>query len=561
MNFVKVNPPLGSDGVTSLNSLTGILTIIGTSGISVSDNGSSVITISQSDLFYIPVDARAVSGNILPDTDALYDLGNAGVRFRDIHAVSGSFDEVTINGVYHSTLPPIIYSIQASGGPVDARAAAGHIVPDTNSIYDLGIPALRMRLIAATSGDFNNAINLDNAAIIKFGGDPFIRNWEANSALAIGKDAGADVASCNHVGKLAGGGNAGDYCNSFGHSALRNNNGASCNSFGHSALRNNNGASCNSFGHSALQNNNGAGNTAFGHNAFNTWTDDTGAAKTCTSGNFTVATQRVVVTGHSFGSAGTYVNLKISTDGTLPAGLTAGIDQWKIIDANTLQVITDSFTDGGSGTHTLTPPVTYSNSTALGQDAEPTASNQVMLGDTNVTEVKTKGKYTMAAAAVEARIEKHTETEPRFVPSVTESGMIGTPTAKWREVHAMSGIFDSKSFVIPHPTMPDKSIKYTCPEGPEYGVYCRGKGTLVNGKAVIRFNGEFEHVVRAESITIQLTPKGKAACLFYDNVSKYGFEVGGEVLGGGEGDVGFSWRAEGTRQDKPVEHDTVIARA
>jgi hypothetical protein len=61
--------------------------------------------------------------------------------------------------------------------------------------------------------------------------------------------------------------------------------------------------------------------------------------------------------------------------------------QFEIIDANTLRLV-GNITDAGSGTgHTLTPQHVYSNSTALGYNAEPTASNQVMLGDANVTQI------------------------------------------------------------------------------------------------------------------------------------------------------------------------------
>jgi hypothetical protein len=69
-----------------------------------------------------------------------------------------------------------------------------------------------------------------------------------------------------------------------------------------------------------------------------------------------------------------------------------------VVDADTLECVTDSFTDAGTGTHTLTPQYIYTNSTAIGYNAEPTASNQVMLGDSNVTEVKSAGKGSFAGA-------------------------------------------------------------------------------------------------------------------------------------------------------------------
>ena len=472
MSLIRISRAESGD-VDSVNSLTGALTLVGISGVSISDDGSTTITISQSDIFFTPVDARAVTGHISPNADETYDLGNAGLNFRDVRATSGVFDEAVINGVDHSTLPPILYAIQTSGGPVDARAVTGHISPNANVSYDIGTTSLRMRKICGQDGEFSSKIQASGNLIcndvshrtylgLYCGGTP-VAGSEGTYCTFVGEYAGYQ-ANQNYgsafgvyagylntgtqqsaFGVYAGRSNTGAYQSAFGVYAGYLNTGAYQSAFGYYTGRFNTGSSHSAFGYQAGQYNNGSNNTAIGYDSFNTWTDNTGAAKTCTSGNFTVATQQVVVTGHSFGSAGTYVNLKISTNGVLPAGLDAGIDQWKIIGTNTLQVISDSFTDGGSGVHTLTPPVTYSNSTALGYDAEPTASNQVMLGDANVTEVKTKGKYTTSAAIVEARIEAHTVTEPRFVPSVTSSGLIGSRSLKWREVNATSGIFNRVS--------------------------------------------------------------------------------------------------------------------
>ena len=76
------------------------------------------------------------------------------------------------------------------------------------------------------------------------------------------------------------------------------------------------------------------------------------------------------------------------------------IYQFKVVDANTLGSYEP---DGPNGTgrgrtisatgtgHTFTPQFEYSNVTCLGANSKPTASNQVTLGDTAVTEVKTSG--------------------------------------------------------------------------------------------------------------------------------------------------------------------------
>ncbi len=185
--------------------------------------------------------------------------------------------------------------------------------------------------------------------------------------------------------------NTGTGSNGFGSYALQNNTGTASNGFGYYALQNNTGTNSNGFGYSALRNNDGNYNTAFGDNSFNTFTEDTGNAKTFVDGNVDVDTDYITITSHGFGATGSYLNLKASTTGVLPTGLTAGsIYQFKIINANTIECITADITAAaGGGTHTLTPQKVYTNSTAIGYNAEPDASNQIMLGDANVTEVKT----------------------------------------------------------------------------------------------------------------------------------------------------------------------------
>ena len=258
-----------------------------------------------------PIDEREFKDHVHPDTDASYDIGHDGKAVRHIVATSGTFDEAVINGVAHSAVPPIVYAVQASGGPVDTREVKAHIIPDTTASYDLGTASLLFRRVDATSGVFTNL---------------------------------ACVAGIN--------------------------------------------------------------------------------------------------------------------------------------------------------------------------------------------------------------INDHMH------PNIDSTQDLGTPDQRFREVYGVSGVFDSKSFIIPHPTMPDKSIKYTCPEGPEFGVYCRGVGKLHEGTANIIYGGEFEHVARPESITIQLTPMGKAALLYYSDVSEKGFKVNSDKK-----EVIFSWRAEGTRKDKPAVHDTIISES
>jgi len=195
-------------------------------------------------------------------------------------------------------------------------------------------------------------------------------------------------ANSNAFGYYALANNTATNSNAFGGDALRRNRGANSNAFGHHTLYNNIGTYSNAFGDYALRDNAGNYNTAFGDNAFNTWTADTGNAKTV---NSVTPNYTFTVNGHGFGEAGTYVSLKVTTTGALPVGLDGNAHQWEVIDANTIECKTGLFWSEGTGTHTVTPGVNYTNSAALGYNAEPDASNQIMLGDGNITQIKSTG--------------------------------------------------------------------------------------------------------------------------------------------------------------------------
>lgn len=62
-----------------------------------------------------------------------------------------------------------------------------------------------------------------------------------------------------------------------------------------------------------------------------------------------------------------------------------------------------------------------------------------------------------------------------------------------------------KNFQIPHPLKEDKDLVHACLEGPEIGVYCRGR---VKNKKVIDLPDYWTELVHEDSITVQLQPIG-----------------------------------------------------
>jgi hypothetical protein len=65
-----------------------------------------------------------------------------------------------------------------------------------------------------------------------------------------------------------------------------------------------------------------------------------------------------------------------------------------------------------------------------------------------------------------------------------------------------------KNFVQPHPSNPGQEVVFTALEGSEAGVYCRGRGKVVDGTARIALPEAFRLVASVEDLTAHLTPRG-----------------------------------------------------
>ena len=62
-----------------------------------------------------------------------------------------------------------------------------------------------------------------------------------------------------------------------------------------------------------------------------------------------------------------------------------------------------------------------------------------------------------------------------------------------------------KNFAIPHPTKEDKNLVYSCLEGPENGVYVRGR---LKNSTRIELPDYWKELVHTESITVSVTSVG-----------------------------------------------------
>ena len=107
----------------------------------------------------------------------------------------------------------------------------------------------------------------------------------------------------------------------------------------------------------------------------------------------------------------------------------------------------------------------------------------------------------------------------------------------------------SKSFLIPHPTKPGLQLRYGSLEGPENGVYVRGK---LKGSNKIELPEYWTKLVDPDSITVTLTPIGKHQKLYVEDISNNVVTVANDGLFAGEINCFFVVYGERVDIDKLV---------
>jgi hypothetical protein len=105
----------------------------------------------------------------------------------------------------------------------------------------------------------------------------------------------------------------------------------------------------------------------------------------------------------------------------------------------------------------------------------------------------------------------------------------------------------NKTFVIDHPINKNKYLVHACLEGPESGVYYRGKCEIVNNESVIIHLPDYVDAL-ATDFTVQITPiySGKIITLNSSEVTNNSFTVNGE-------NCKFFWLVQGKRTNIDVE--------
>ena len=102
-----------------------------------------------------------------------------------------------------------------------------------------------------------------------------------------------------------------------------------------------------------------------------------------------------------------------------------------------------------------------------------------------------------------------------------------------------------KTFNIPHPTKENKRLVYSSLEGPEAGVYVRGR---LENESVIILPDYWENLVDFDSITVYLTQIGSSQDLMVERIEPGNIHI----KSGNDSMINCFYNVQATRKDIPV---------
>jgi len=242
------------------------------------------------------------------------------------------------------------------------------------------------------------------------------------------------------------------------------------------------------------------------------------------------------------GSALTALNGSQITSGTIPGdrGVTSGSTSSSFVEYNGTTKTAGQF-DGGTTDPSSTTRLNYDGylyaNRFYGDGSQLTGIEGGLGISTNTLN---QAQYIPYATSFGSTTGAGATTLLVYNPSTTRLG-IGTTNPQYNLQVVGDFAATSKSFVIDHPTKPGKKLRYASLEGPEQGVYVRGRSQ----ESVINLPDYWTGLVDEESITVNLTPIGHSATPRVESINQNAINV----FTLEEGDLDYYYTVYAERKD------------
>ena len=153
-----------------------------------------------------------------------------------------------------------------------------------------------------------------------------------------------------------------------------------------------------------------------------------------------------------------------------------------------------------------------------------------------------------ATTGVSAKAALQKTDGPKICSAFASTPLLRADVGRFGTCQADRGVFASvaapfKQFDIPHPTKEGYRLIHTCLEGPEIGVYYRGK---LKGSNYIELPEYWRGLVDIETISVNLTPCGTYQELYYE-ISDWGTKI--KVLNNSGSSIDCSYIIYAERKD------------
>jgi hypothetical protein len=213
------------------------------------------------------------------------------------------------------------------------------------------------------------------------------------------------------------------------------------------------------------------------------------------------------------GSSTPTERMRITNSGNVGIGTTP-------LSSTRLHVMSDS---GGGTQTTLALQALFEDDTAaqVAFHTNNTGTNSIYFRDSDTTGNSYRGMIRYAHATDSLRFDTSATERIR----IDSSGNVGIGTTSPEYKLEVNGSFaaTTKSFVIDHPTKENMKLQHGSLEGPENGVYVRGKSS----SSKITLPEYWTGLVDPDSITVQLTSIGQHRNLYVVDISNNAVSIGG----------------------------------